>query len=142
MFQLIYCSIARPGLEEADIKNIISISRAYNAAHDITGCLLYYDKEFIQILEGDQQLVKSLYEKIAADKRHYSLVLMSEEETDNRIFSNWAMAYCEFVDDEKSSKKFLFKKNFIALSELAEKPTQTARLFFHVAKLMLEAESE
>lgn len=140
MFQLIYCSIARPCLEDIDIRNILNISRAYNEAHDITGCLLYYNKEFIQILEGDRQLVKELYKKIAADGRHRSVVLMSEEDTDDRIFKNWAMAYCEVIDDEKSSKNFLFKKNFIALSELAEKPTQTVRLFFHVAKLMLEGE--
>ncbi|MDN3654223.1 BLUF domain-containing protein [Ferruginibacter paludis] len=92
MYQLIYCSIARPGLYPADIKAILNTSRNFNWANDITGCLIYYNDEFIQILEGKKLTVKKMYEKIEQDDRHFSVIMMSEEEADERIFSNWSMA--------------------------------------------------
>jgi hypothetical protein len=121
MYQLTYCSIARPGLKPADIKAIVNTSRNFNAANNITGCLLYYNDEFIQILEGKKLIVKKLYEKIEQDARHFSVILMSEEEANG-------------------CKNFLLEHNLIALSELVDKPTQTVKLFFHLTKQMLEAE--
>jgi hypothetical protein len=140
MYQLIYCSIARPGLHPTDIKAILNTSRNFNAANNITGCLLYYNEEFIQILEGTKTIVKQLYEKIEQDARHFSVILMSEEEAKGRIFNNWSMAYSGFDEETNGSKNFLLEQNLIALSDLAEKPTQTVKLFFHLTKLMLEAE--
>jgi hypothetical protein len=138
MYQLIYCSIARPGLEPTDIKAILNTSRNFNAANNITGCLLYYNDEFIQILEGTKTIVKKLFEKIEQDARHFSVILMSEENAKERIFSNWSMAYSGFDEGTNGSKNFLLEQNLIALSELAEKPTQTLKLFFHLTKQMLE----
>ncbi|MDB5276545.1 MAG: Expression activator-related protein [Ferruginibacter sp.] len=140
MYQLIYCSIASPGLHPADIKAILNTSRNFNSANGITGCLIYYNDEFIQILEGKKLTVKKMYEKIEHDGRHFSVIMMSEEEADERIFSNWAMAYCGFNGEANGRRNFLFEQNLIALSELAEKPTQTIKLFFHLTKLMLEGE--
>jgi hypothetical protein len=140
MYQLTYCSIARPGLKPADIKAIVNTSRNFNAANNITGCLLYYNDEFIQILEGKKLIVKKLYEKIEQDARHFSVILMSEEEAKQRIFHNWSMAYGDFEEEANGCKNFLLEHNLIALSELVDKPTQTVKLFFHLTKQMLEAE--
>jgi hypothetical protein len=140
MYQLTYCSIARPGLNHADIKAILNTSLNFNAANNITGCLLCYNDEFIQILEGKKLIVKKLYDKIEQDARHFSVIVMSEEEARQRIFLNWSMAYGDFEEEVNGCKNFLLAQNLIALSELVDKPTQTVRLFFHLTKQMLEAE--
>lgn len=138
MFQLVYCSVASAGFNQSDIKGILHHSRIFNREHSITGCLLYHEGEFIQILEGSKIVVQQLYNKIKQDRRHTNVMLLSEEFVENRIFDNWSMAYCEYETQSPGFKHYLFKQNFIALSELADKPTETVRLFFYAAKQMLE----
>lgn len=138
MFQLVYCSMASKKLVQADIDNILQTSRAFNSEHNITGCLLYHNGEFIQILEGSRFTVQERFEKIKKDSRHTNVVLMSEEFVEKRIFDHWSMAYCEYDPQASGFKNYLFKQNFIAFSDLADKPTEAARLFFYVAKQILE----
>ena len=44
------------------------------------GCLLYYEKQFIQIIEGDKQLIKGLFANIEKDIRHKNVILLGENE--------------------------------------------------------------
>ncbi len=138
MFQLVYCSIISEKFVQKDIMHILQTSRAFNKQHNITGCLLYHNGEFIQILEGSKLLVQELFNKIKTDPRHTNVILISEEFVEGRIFDNWNMAYCEYDPQQPSFKDYLFKQNFIALSELSDKPTETVRLFFYAAKQILE----
>ncbi len=52
-------------------------ARENNSRDNITGCLLYYEGEFIQYLEGNQVKVLTLFDKINADKRHKDVTLLS-----------------------------------------------------------------
>jgi len=75
MYQLIYYSVANPQLVQDDIKNILLKARTFNIAHNITGCLLYHDAIFLQILEGEEAIVKEVYHKIQQDERHTNIHL-------------------------------------------------------------------
>jgi Sensors of blue-light using FAD len=138
MFELIYISKAKPNLSDDDINNILETSREFNLKHGITGCLLYHNHEFIQILEGQKKVIKDLYTNIWADDRHYDVNLLSEGEKEHREFKTWNMAYHELsVDERQKMSKKLFTNDFIALSELAEKPTPAIKLFWSMAKHLL-----
>ncbi len=52
MFRLIYRSIAKESFNEPDIYKMLSDARDFNTEHHITGCLLYHDRKFLQLLEG------------------------------------------------------------------------------------------
>lgn len=138
MFELVYCSVASENLAAEDIDDVLITSRRFNKANDITGCLLYFNGQFLQVLEGKKAVVQELFGKIKKDKRHKNVLLLSEEIVKKRIFENWSMAYCEYDEKASDFKSYLFRKNFIAFSNLAEKPTHTIRLFFHTARQMLE----
>lgn len=139
MFELIYCSSAHKNLSSNDILDILNTAQEFNLKNGITGCLLYHNNEFIQILEGDENIVKKLYSNIERDRRHFNVMLLAENEKSERIFENWSMAYHEINnDDEKNIGKLLFVNNFIALSELADKPTHAVKLFWYIAKQILE----
>jgi hypothetical protein len=144
MYELIYISKAKPSLNAVDINNILETSREFNSKNNITGCLLYHNHEFIQILEGEKKVVKDLYADIWADERHYDVTLLSEGNKTGREFKTWSMAYHELsVDERKKMSNKLFTNNFIALSELAEKPTPAIKLFWSMAKqLLLEKEKD
>ena len=61
-------------LTNVDLDHILTSARRRNAAANITGLLLYYRGEFVQILEGETQSVENIYAKfIGPDIRHTAL---------------------------------------------------------------------
>lgn len=135
MFELVYTSLAKPDLSSDDVHDILKTARTFNADHNITGCLLYHNNEFLQILEGDKTHVEALYKSIAKDKRHSNVKLLAGEPKTERIFSDWNMAFHEL--DESDFQKNNFVKNFTAFSDLANKPTYAVDLFWNMAKHIL-----
>lgn len=94
VFQLIYRShstIDRAKSQE-ELGRILRISRANNAERGVTGALLMYGDWFAQVLEGPQNVVETLYDKIKADSRHNTLDVRSAKPVETRAFHQWAMA--------------------------------------------------
>lgn len=96
IFKLVYRSRARwhadQAQNEADIANIVSTAQAYNAVAGITGALLVSATGYAQVLEGDSDLVKALYQRIVFDPRHEDVELLYGDYHPDRDFENWAMA--------------------------------------------------
>ncbi len=140
MFELIYRSTAIDTLKSSDILDILNTSKKWNSAHGITGCLLYYNHEFVQILEGDKMEVKNLFCQIQKDKRHTNVFLVNEDEKSDRTFKNWSMAYHELKKSEiNDMKKQNFIDSFLTISELAEKPTNAVKLFWALSQNILKS---
>ncbi|HAE31032.1 MAG TPA: blue light sensor protein, partial [Flavobacteriales bacterium] len=91
-FQLTYYSAAVEDLDADEVISILQKSRVNNAANDITGCLLYHNSEFLQILEGKEESVRNLFKKIQQDKRHEAVLQLAENTTSKRLFGQWSMA--------------------------------------------------
>lgn len=68
MFELVYHSIAKPGLAQVDITKLLKTAREFNSANSITGCLLHHNEEFLQILEGKKETIKDLYLSIKREQ--------------------------------------------------------------------------
>lgn len=138
MFELVYQSLAKPGIKATDIANILYTSRRFNTANNITGCLLFHNHEFIQILEGDKHIVQALFATIQKDARHSNVMLLEQNEKEERMFPTWNMAYFDSSNPHfKASDKELFKSNFIMAADLTEKPTHAIKLFWHMSKQLL-----
>jgi Sensors of blue-light using FAD len=93
MFHLVYISHASRPLLEEDLLDILSKSRQHNKKHHITGMLLYLNDKFIQVLEGKQDDVRAVYDKIREDSRHHKVAVVLEGNTEHRIFKNWSMGF-------------------------------------------------
>ncbi len=103
MIQITYISSeARPMLK-ADLDDILSSSRKNNIELGITGMLLYGNKTFIQILEGDETLVEGLLRKIKKDPRHTDFRLVSKKEIKKRQYLEWSMGFKNIVGDNFES---------------------------------------
>ena len=135
MFELVYNYIANLNLTAEDINNILNTSRDFNSKNSITGCLLYHNNQFLQILEGDKKVVQDLYLSIKRDKRHSNVNLLSEGGKKERMFTGWNMAFQEFDCNVGEENSFL--NNIIVFSELADRPTQAVDLFWTIAKNMM-----
>jgi hypothetical protein len=104
MHYLIYVSQARKPMDAAELEQLLSHSRKWNTQKSLTGLLIYRystDAEsghFMQMLEGNASDVRAVFEKIKRDKRHHTILMLSEGDIDNRMFSDWAMGF-KNVDD-------------------------------------------
>ena len=135
MYELLYCSSARQDLTDDDIKNILLTSRKLNTNYDITGCLLYYNKHFIQILEGNKKSVKQLYNNILIDVRHRDIMLLAENEKEKRFFVDWNMAFNELsIQDMEDIDKVLLIHNFITYNAFDCNLTEAMKQFCILAK--------
>jgi hypothetical protein len=78
-----------------ELLTLLRQSRASNAAHNITGLLLYAsDGRFMQMLEGEQATVHALYHhRIAQDPRHFDCRVLREGPCQERTFDSWAMGF-------------------------------------------------
>ncbi len=94
VYQFLYVSHARHRMDEAEIGGILAKSRLNNKRNSITGVLLFDDKVFVQLLEGDERKVAATVEKIRTDPRHEGILcLLAQESPDGRVFGNWTMGF-------------------------------------------------
>ena len=60
MIQLTYTSLASANFGMSDIQEIMKKAKNFNGENEITGCLLFYNRGFIQISEGERNLILSI----------------------------------------------------------------------------------
>lgn len=97
MFCIIYRSIQNPLIGHTEIQDLLEVSKEHNRSRKITGCLLLYDNQFVQYLEGNKSDVELLYSKIKEDWRHSEVDLLIQGHINHREFENWSMAYENFM---------------------------------------------
>ena len=94
IFRLIYRSrdqIPADG-RRAELGQLFTDARANNKKHHITGALLLRDGWFVQTLEGREQTVRALYDRIERDSRHTGIEVLDTGDVPGRVFARWAMA--------------------------------------------------
>jgi len=88
-YAICYVSSASPNLTEYEIKRILSFSRDCNNENNITGILLYSDGNFFQVLEGNMEIVKSLFVNIRNNKNHQNILVIFEKEVSITQFDTY-----------------------------------------------------
>lgn len=99
MHYLIYVSQANTPMGNAELEDILNVSRQNNERDGLTGLLIYRFSSdsgrghFIQMLEGEREAVRATYGRIADDPRHHTKILLEEGEMNARHFPNWFMGF-------------------------------------------------
>ena len=91
-YQMMYSSEATQPMTVAGLEEILDDARKGNEARNVTGALISVDGVFLQIIEGEKDVVRRLMASIASDTRHRSLKVFHEAEVDTRAFGSWRMA--------------------------------------------------
>ena len=92
LYQMVYCSRAAAGVDEAAVDRIVETSRRCNPERGITGLLVFGSGLFFQWIEGPRDTMSALLQRIRADTRHRDFVPLSEsEEVRERVFPAWDM---------------------------------------------------
>ncbi len=93
MHSLIYQSKVHMVLTEEDLELLVGSAVAYNERYGITGFLSLRTNVFVQYLEGEEEAILSLMEKIRKDPRHEILNEFHLGKQKDRLFPSWSMRY-------------------------------------------------
>jgi hypothetical protein len=86
MIQLIYISTATNWPTESELLDLLEQARSRNLRRHITGMLLYSNRTYLQVLEGEAGDVRELYDVICKDPRNEGHVILRESEILSRDF--------------------------------------------------------
>lgn len=93
----------------AQMRALVEGSSRRNALVGVTGCLLFDQGWFVQVLEGPEAAVERIFDAICCDFRHAEVTLVDFAHVRERVFEQWGMALLR--EGEISA---------VAASELAE----------------------
>jgi acylphosphatase len=116
----VYLSTSVGLLVETDLVDILRKSRANNARLGVTGVLLYVNGSIIQVLEGEQKAVESLYRRIEQDPRHTAVTRVLNKPISQHLFGEWSMGY------ETITARQLANINALIDADAQQEPAPTA----------------
>jgi len=91
VFRLIYVSRVARQVRFADAEAIAQGAVERNTANGLSGMLVYTPSHFIQVLEGEESLVRATLARIRNDPRHTDLQVLDARLVAARQFDRWAM---------------------------------------------------
>lgn len=86
LYQLVYCSICPKHISQESIENLLLISQNFNTKNNITGCIVFHNFEFVQLFEGTETAIDSLYNLVAHDIRHKHITIIDKQLVTERSF--------------------------------------------------------
>jgi len=99
MYELLYISVSPKELSESELMDILNVAQLKNKSIGITGMLVYHNREIMQILEGEEAVVKELFQSIYMDNRHTGIDVFYQGNIENRSFGEWSMAFIQFDEE-------------------------------------------
>jgi len=126
---------------EPNVVRILSKSRINNRKNGLVGVMYFGDGAFFQCLEGDEESINILFDKIEKDPRHKDIKLISRKYISELSFPNWAMKYALF---DKKMGKYLKDNGYQTFDPYAFVPGMTEEilaLLIDSSDLSVELES-
>ena len=130
LYSLIYVSSARVPFSKPELTNLLEIARRNNTALGVTGMLLYKDGNFMQALEGEEDTLRKLHNKIQADPRHNGMLTLLKKPIEERQFPEWSMAFRNLADESLRDKSGYseFLNSPLTKEEFSKTPSRAQKL--------------
>jgi EAL domain-containing protein (putative c-di-GMP-specific phosphodiesterase class I) len=120
LFFLLYLSQESVEMDGQALAKIVTVSQENNTIAGITGCLLYQDGYFLQLLEGGREKVLELMERVRSDSHHKNLRIVAQGYEQRRVFMDWSMGFRNMSSIEGEPDFSEWRKRVISFPELAE----------------------
>lgn len=91
--RMAYVSQPLADLPVTEIPRIVATSRANNERDGLTGVLVYTGADFVQLIEGPEEAVATLWARVASDPRHRDIAILLDESNHRPWFPDWRMGY-------------------------------------------------
>jgi hypothetical protein len=138
MFHVVYVSSSTQTFAQSDLQTLLQKARDKNTQLDLTGMLLYKDGNFMQVLEGKEEVVTELVEIIKHDTRHKGVLELLRGTSEQRMFPNWSMGYRDLADKEvvKTLGYSDFMNTPLTGTEFSQDPNRCMKLLLLFKKNM------
>ncbi len=103
MKAIMYKSIPDKGIKKSEFQELLQNSQERNQMHHITGYIFLSKTKIVQLIEGDDEVIDALYNRIKNDTRHTDVSMILDKEIEKRTMMNWNMAILDFWNDEKAT---------------------------------------
>jgi hypothetical protein len=100
MIQISYLSSATEPLSTEQLLALLQQCLAHNTGSGVTGMLLYGNATFLQVLEGEAQVIDALYDKIKKDPRHAHILFLHRKTIERRQYQDWSMGFKRISDKD------------------------------------------
>jgi hypothetical protein len=110
MIQISYISRAAEPMSAEKLLALLQQCLANNVSNGVTGMLIYGNETFLQALEGDDNAVDELVDKISKDPRHSHIQLLQRKRIERRQYSDWTMGFKRIADQDL--KQIVGLRNF------------------------------
>jgi len=132
LLSVLYISYMKKEYDKEELDELMSKFYLNNLKYDISGLLLYSERNVIQYIEGEGDNIEKLYDNIKNDTRHKNVFLLHKKEIQQRLFTEWKanVNYIEYnkfrdfidciasINDEKISNLFY---SFLRTNRLLDK---------------------
>lgn len=93
LLEIVYSSETPVAMTPDAVRALLERARQKNAEWNVTGLLCYDHKQFLQIIEGETDVIMDLFHAIQNDSRHTNVRILHEGDITARAFNDWKMAY-------------------------------------------------
>lgn len=100
-----------------EFKSLCDQAQANNMALGVTGLLLKNSREFLQCLEGRDEAVMDIFEKISADPRHFDIHVIEVKRNQERLFEQWSMFGVDCAQGQDCPPQLAQCKSLFQLSQ-------------------------
>ena len=112
--------------DERQTAALVRAARLANVRQGVTGALYASEGKFAQYLEGEEEVVTTLYERIRQDPRHSDCQVVDRRSMFLRVYSGWSMA---FLPDSSSAS--LMMKTLLSQSDDRKRDGALMGAFFY-----------
>lgn len=100
---IIYRSHISDDVPVSILPGMVEKASLLNASHQVTGILLFNGTHFFQILEGPEEGVLDIYNRICQDPRHHNVVELMRDYSPSRRFGNAGMELFDLRTHDRGS---------------------------------------
>jgi uncharacterized protein YaaQ len=138
MFHIVYASSASQPFTKPELQALLEQARQKNAKLAVTGMLLYKDGNFMQALEGEQEVVTKLVSLIERDARHRGVLIIMRGTSEERLFPDWSMGFRDLADQNAATTVGYtdFMSTPLTGAEFSQDPHRCMRLLLLFKKNM------
>jgi hypothetical protein len=97
--------------------------------------LLYKDGNFMQVLEGEERVVRAVHITIAVDPQHRGVTTLLQGSTPGRQFPNWSMGFRDLGADLDNPEGYSEFMNIpLTAAKFKSEPTKAQELLLTFKK--------
>lgn len=100
LHEVLFVSTIAPEAPVSIVAQIAGKARLANKSRDITGLLIFDGMRFCEQLEGHEEDILALLDRIRQDPRHTRIKLLHNGPLDTRRFKRFSMGYAPVEDVE------------------------------------------